>query len=84
MRITNSRISRRLDAVLREAFGNTLRVVDPSEHAAPRFVEAVGVAYAGREAGVAADATVPPAESDSSTDALVQRLVAMRANPPGS
>jgi hypothetical protein len=30
MRITNSRISRRLDAVLREAFGATLRVIDPS------------------------------------------------------
>jgi voltage-gated potassium channel Kch len=45
MRINNSRISRRLDAVLREAFGETLRVVDPSEHAAPHFVEAVGVAY---------------------------------------
>ena len=43
MRITNSRISRRLDAVLRDAFGATLRVIDPSEHAAPRFVEAVGV-----------------------------------------
>ena len=45
MRITNSRISRRLDAVLRDAFGATLRVIDPSEHAAPRFVEAVGVSY---------------------------------------
>ena len=45
MRITNSRISRRLDAVLREAFGATLRVIDPSEHAAPRFVEALGVSY---------------------------------------
>ena len=45
MRVTNSRVSRRLDAVLREAFGATLRVIDPSEHAAPRFVEAVGVSY---------------------------------------
>jgi Trk K+ transport system NAD-binding subunit len=45
MRINNSRISQRLDRVLREAFGDTLRVIDPSEHAAPHFVEAVGVAY---------------------------------------
>jgi Trk K+ transport system NAD-binding subunit len=45
MRITNSRISRRLDAVLREAFGATLRVIDPTEHAAPRFVEAITEAY---------------------------------------
>jgi hypothetical protein len=44
-RITNSRISRRLDGVLREAFGDTLRVIDPAEHAAPYFVEAVAVAY---------------------------------------
>ena len=49
MRINNSRISQRLDRVLREAFGDTLRVIDPSEHAAPHFVEAVGVAY-GQEA----------------------------------
>jgi hypothetical protein len=45
MRINNSRISRRLDNVLREVFGDTLRVIDPSEHAAPKFVEAVGAAY---------------------------------------
>jgi Trk K+ transport system NAD-binding subunit len=50
MRITNSRISRRLDAVLRDAFGATLRVIDPSEHAAPRFVEAVGVSVPTRPA----------------------------------
>ena len=59
MRITNSRISRRLDAVLREAFGATLRVIDPSEHAAPRFVEAVGVSYpdeAGANAAAPEDA----------------------------
>ena len=45
MRITNSKIARRLDRVLREAFGDTLRVIDPAEHAAPRFVEAVGITY---------------------------------------
>jgi voltage-gated potassium channel Kch len=45
MRINNSRISHRLDRVLREAFGETLRVIDPSEHAAPHFVDAVSTAY---------------------------------------
>ena len=45
MRITNSRIARRLDGVLRDAFGDTLRVIDPAEHAAPKFVEAVSEAY---------------------------------------
>lgn len=46
MRISNSRISRRLDRVLHEAFRENLRVIDPSEHAAPRFVDAVTTAYA--------------------------------------
>jgi voltage-gated potassium channel Kch len=45
MRITNSRISRRLDRVLRDVFGQTLRVIDPAEHAAPYFVDAVTSAY---------------------------------------
>lgn len=45
MRINNSRIARRLDGVLREVLGGTLHVVDPFEHAAPRFVEAIGSAY---------------------------------------
>ena len=45
MRINNSRIARRLDGVLREALGDCLRVVDPFEHAAPQFVEAIGTAY---------------------------------------
>lgn len=45
MRINNSRISQRLDRVLRQAFGETLRVIDPSEHAAPNFVDAVSGAY---------------------------------------
>jgi Trk K+ transport system NAD-binding subunit len=49
MRISNSRISRRLDRVLHEAFNENLRVIDPSEHAAPRFVDAVTTAYAPRE-----------------------------------
>jgi Trk K+ transport system NAD-binding subunit len=46
MRISNSRISRRLDRVLHEAFRENLRVIDPSEYAAPRFVDAVTAAYA--------------------------------------
>ena len=46
MRINNSRISQRLDRVLREAMGEQLRVIDPSEHAAPNFVDAVSAAYA--------------------------------------
>jgi Trk K+ transport system NAD-binding subunit len=45
MRVNNSRIARRLDEVLREVLGESLRVVDPFEHAAPQFVEAVGAAY---------------------------------------
>lgn len=45
MRITNSRIARRLDGVLREVLGDCLRVIDPFEHAAPQFVEAIGTAY---------------------------------------
>lgn len=45
MRVNNSRIARRLDGVLREVLGDTLRIVDPFEHAAPLFVEAIGTAY---------------------------------------
>ena len=45
MRINNSRIAGRLDGVLREVLGDCLRVIDPFEHAAPRFVEAIGEAY---------------------------------------
>jgi Trk K+ transport system NAD-binding subunit len=45
MRITNSRISRRLDKVLHGAFGAKLRIIDPAEHAAPLFVDAIGPAY---------------------------------------
>jgi Trk K+ transport system NAD-binding subunit len=52
MRISNSRISQRLDRVLRDAFGGTLRVIDPSVHAAPHFVDAVSEAYA-QEPGAA-------------------------------
>jgi Trk K+ transport system NAD-binding subunit len=61
MRISNSRISRRLDHVLRDAFGSTLRVIDPSEHAAPHFVEAITDAYGdGETAQVARPAAVAP------------------------
>jgi voltage-gated potassium channel Kch len=45
MRINNSRIARRLDGVLREVLGDCLCVIDPFEHAAPHFVEAVRGAY---------------------------------------
>ena len=45
LRINNSRIARRLDSVLREALGDCLRVIDPFEHAAPRFIDAIGDAY---------------------------------------
>jgi voltage-gated potassium channel Kch len=51
MRINNSRIARRLDAVLRDVLGDSLRVVDPFEHAAPRFVDAVAAAYETATAG---------------------------------
>jgi Trk K+ transport system NAD-binding subunit len=60
MRITNSRIAQRLDRVLREAFGDTLRVIDPSEHAAPRFVDAVAVAYGDRAAAAPAGDVAGP------------------------
>lgn len=45
MRVNNSRIARRLDGVLREVLGDKFCVVDPFEHAAPQFVDAVGAAY---------------------------------------
>jgi voltage-gated potassium channel Kch len=51
MRINNSRIARRLDGVLREVLGESLRVIDPFEHAAPQFVEAIGTAYDAATAG---------------------------------
>jgi voltage-gated potassium channel Kch len=45
MRVNNSRIARRLDGVLREVLGDALVVIDPFEHAAPQFVDAIGAAY---------------------------------------
>ena len=51
MRVNNSRIARRLDGVLREVLGDSLRVIDPFEHAAPQFVEAIGSAYDAVTAG---------------------------------
>ena len=45
LRINNSRIAHRLDSVLREVLGDSLCVIDPFEHAAPRFVDAIGTAY---------------------------------------
>jgi hypothetical protein len=48
LRINNSRLSKRLEGVLRDAFGDTLRVIDPAQHAAPHFVNAVSQAYEGQ------------------------------------
>jgi voltage-gated potassium channel Kch len=45
MRINNSRIASRLDSVLKEALGDSLCVIDPFEHAAPQFIQAIGDAY---------------------------------------
>ena len=75
-RITNSRISRRLDGVLREAFGDTLRVIDPAEHAAPYFVEAVAVAY--QSPPPAAPATVTPADADLGAEPMPLSTAANR------
>jgi hypothetical protein len=66
MRINNSRIARRLDGVLQEVLGDTLRVVDPFEHAAPRFVAAVGPAYEAATFGAATTTSAgPQAEDDA-------------------
>jgi len=54
MRVNNSRIARRLDGVLREVLGDALRVIDPFEHAAPQFIEAVGAAYDAATPGTSA------------------------------
>ena len=51
MRIDNSRIARRLDGVLQEVLGDSLRVIDPFEYVAPQFVEAIGTAYDAITAG---------------------------------
>ena len=59
MRIDNSRISDRLDRVLREAFGEVIRVIDPAEHSAPHFVEAIRVAYESDPQGGAAHRSGP-------------------------
>jgi Trk K+ transport system NAD-binding subunit len=45
VRINNSRIAKRLNTVLREALGDCLHIIDPFEHAAPQFVQAIGTAY---------------------------------------
>lgn len=71
MRINNSRIARRLDGVLREVLGDSLRVIDPFEHAAPQFVEAIGPAYDAVTAGTSpspgpAPAATPAARAPSS------------------
>ena len=60
MRVNNSRIARRLDGVLREVLGDALRVVDPFEHAAPQFVEAVGAAYDAATPGTSPAPVVRP------------------------
>ena len=67
MRINNSRIARRLDGVLREVLGDCLRVIDPFEHAAPQFVEAIGGAYDSLSPGTSP--SLRPAESSAPTTA---------------
>jgi voltage-gated potassium channel Kch len=54
MRVNNSRVARRLDSVLREVVGDALRVVDPFEHAAPQFVDAIRAAYDAATPGTSA------------------------------
>jgi Trk K+ transport system NAD-binding subunit len=67
MRINNSRISQRLDRVLRSVFGDTLRVIDPSEHAAPHFVDAVSEAYE-HATGAPVPAPAPVAPASTTTE----------------
>jgi voltage-gated potassium channel Kch len=62
MRINNSRIARRLDGVLREVLGDSLCVIDPFEHAAPHFVEAVGSAYDAMTPGTSRSTAPGPAQ----------------------
>lgn len=45
VRINNSRVASRLDSVLRQVLGESARVIDPFEHAAPYFVEEISAAY---------------------------------------
>jgi Trk K+ transport system NAD-binding subunit len=66
LRINNSRIARRLDTVLREVLGNNLHIIDPFEHAAPQFVEAVGTAYDALTPGTSPS---PLASSESAPNA---------------
>ena len=65
MRINNSRIARRLDGVLREVLGDSLRVIDPFEHAAPQFVEAIGGAYDAVTAGTSPSPRTAPARTET-------------------
>lgn len=45
MRINNSRIASRLDNVLRDVLGKSFCVIDPFQHAAPQFIQAISSAY---------------------------------------
>jgi Trk K+ transport system NAD-binding subunit len=71
MRISNSRISRRLDRVLHEAFRENLRVIDPSEYAAPKFVDAVTAAYAPTVTSTATTTTPAGVRKDAEANELV-------------
>ena len=71
MRVNNSRIARRLDGVLREVLGDALRVIDPFQHAAPQFVEAVGAAYDAMTPGTSPSPSRDPAAATEATDAVV-------------
>ncbi|MDQ3439593.1 MAG: NAD-binding protein [Planctomycetota bacterium] len=70
MRVNNSRVARRLDGVLREVLGDALRVIDPFEHAAPQFVEAVGAAYDAVTPGTSPSPSRNPATAGEGTDAV--------------
>ena len=70
MRVNNSRIARRLDGVLREVLGDALVVIDPFEHAAPQFVDAIGAAYDAATPGSSASPRhQPPPTADGATEA---------------
>jgi voltage-gated potassium channel Kch len=79
LRITNSRIAGRLDRVLREAFGERLRVIDPSEHAAPRFVEALWIDQQHRAAGAVAAAVIGALTGSSGAPARTAQTAPTRA-----
>jgi voltage-gated potassium channel Kch len=85
LRINNSRIARRLEGVLCEVLGDALRVVDPFEHAAPQFVEAIGTAYDALTPGTSASPSpsATPAE-ECETPHAASRDRDFRILPPAT